>query len=90
MWSAFTQQDTQHRKLFLNALKLSLREWWGPDDHNHVSPPTQKKDAPKKQNELDLLGIEPRTFPMLRENYTTKPQALEMILKTFQHKNYIF
>lgn len=25
---------------------------------------------------MDLLGIEPRTFPMLRENYTTKPQAL--------------
>jgi hypothetical protein len=23
------------------------------------------------QKEVDLLGIEPRTFPMLRENYTT-------------------
>ena len=38
---------------------------------------------------LDLLGIEPRTFPtldvsgedrMLRENYTTKPQAHHVIV----------
>ena len=38
----------------------------------------------KGTKKLDLLGIEPRTFPtldvskedkMLRENYTTKPQA---------------
>ncbi|KAJ9484752.1 hypothetical protein VN97_g8612 [Penicillium thymicola] len=31
----------------------------------------------KKQNQKDLdsRGIEPRTTPMLREYYTTKPQA---------------
>jgi hypothetical protein len=29
----------------------------------------------RKQTDVDLLGIEPRTTPMLREYYTTKPQA---------------
>jgi hypothetical protein len=43
-------------------------------------------EAQDEAKKVDLLGIEPRTFPMLvieserlqmlRENYTTKPQAL--------------
>jgi hypothetical protein len=33
------------------------------------------KSCRNVQKDVDLLGIEPRTFPMLRENYTTKPQA---------------
>jgi hypothetical protein len=36
----------------------------------------QEKDEQKeRQKELDLQGIEPWTTPMLREYYTTKPQA---------------
>ena len=47
------------------------------------------KHQSSSKNKMDLLGIEPRTFPtfaafsslrckqMLRENYTTKPQALD-------------
>jgi hypothetical protein len=39
-------------------------------------PRYQEKDEQKeRQNELDLQGIEPWTTPMLREYYTTKPQA---------------
>jgi hypothetical protein len=33
-----------------------------------------------RQKEMDLQGIEPWTTPMLREYYTTKPQALIALL----------
>ena len=51
-------------------------------------PPSKKKKKnrlslkinhlphPRRLPSLDVLGIEPRTFPMLRENHTTRPHAL--------------
>ena len=39
----------------------------------HIHGRTEDTDSPKS---LDSRGIEPRTTPMLREYYTTKPQAL--------------
>ena len=34
-----------------------------------------RAEKKQKQKDLDSRGIEPRTTPMLREYYTTKPQA---------------
>jgi hypothetical protein len=44
---------------------------------HHLSGATStcKNITNTSKKNVDLLGIEPRTFPMLRENYTTKPQA---------------
>jgi hypothetical protein len=41
---------------------------------------TSQRCRERKQKELDLQGIEPWTTPMLREYYTTKPQARTALL----------
>ena len=41
------------------------------------SPPTTPRSAHTQKRKLDSRGIEPRTSPMLRENHTTRPQALD-------------
>jgi hypothetical protein len=37
--------------------------------------PTADREASRGAKKMDLQGIEPWTTPMLREYYTTKPQA---------------
>ena len=46
-----------------------------PQGQNHDSN-AQNESTATMQKEMDLQGIEPWTTPMLREYYTTKPQAL--------------
>ena len=48
-----------------------IKSWQGADDV--LATISERKKA--KQKDLDSRGIEPRTTPMLREYYTTKPQA---------------
>jgi hypothetical protein len=48
--------------------------------HPHLThhPHSTQRNAPtprRQQKEMDSRGIEPRTTPMLREYYTTKPRA---------------
>jgi hypothetical protein len=48
--------------------------------HIHNQPTAKKGTSHKINHDLDLQGIEPWTTPMLREYYTTKPQARLLIL----------
>jgi hypothetical protein len=48
-----------------------------PDSAPSSSPPPGLFQCKKKT--LDSRGIEPRTSPMLRENHTTRPQALLLL-----------
>jgi hypothetical protein len=41
---------------------------------------SKKRTSHQINHDLDLQGIEPWTTPMLREYYTTKPQARLLIL----------
>ena len=55
-------EEIQRTEVHLGILKGSLKR----DPRS-----SQKKEKEKK---VEQLGIEPRTSPMLREHYTTKPQ----------------
>jgi hypothetical protein len=48
---------------------------WTAQKNHRIESPTSQRCRERKQKELDLQGIEPWTTPMLREYYTTKPQA---------------
>jgi hypothetical protein len=70
----------------LKSISRSDPTW---DEKWVVPTPRRKKNPPRpapvhhnntdtqreKQKEMDSRGIEPRTTPMLREYYTTKPRA---------------
>ena len=42
---------------------------------------TKRTRRKKEEQKMDPRGIEPRTTPMLREYYTTKPQAHLLVTK---------
>jgi hypothetical protein len=46
--------------------------------HTHITSTTSTPT--QVQKEMDSRGIEPRTTPMLREYYTTKPRALVVVV----------
>jgi hypothetical protein len=46
--------------------------------HTHTT--TTTSTPTQAQKEMDSRGIEPRTTPMLREYYTTKPRALVVVV----------
>jgi hypothetical protein len=48
--------------------------------HTHTTITTTTSKPTQAQKEMDSRGIEPRTTPMLREYYTTKPRALVIVV----------
>ncbi|KAL4880972.1 hypothetical protein BJY04DRAFT_69391 [Aspergillus karnatakaensis] len=47
---------------------------WGPLTTKNFFHPRNRKMFVIEAKKVEQLGIEPRTSPMLREHYTTKPQ----------------
>jgi hypothetical protein len=56
--------------------KFSHRPHYFTSRASHHDFLLQAKNNTREQKDMDSRGIEPRTTPMLREYYTTKPQAL--------------
>lgn len=69
--TAAARDHRAHGPLSLSAKKIKLSPL-GHYDRTTTHPPQRRK---QEQKGMDSRGIEPRTTPMLREYYTTKPRA---------------